>query len=322
MSEGQHRERVTLGEIKQLAGVGRPTVSNWRRRFSQEVLGAANDSRPPFPEPVAGTDGKPLFDAEEIARWLDLRPLPDADTEKEGAPLTYGERFRRELKVRGLVALRHETRSADRLIAQVLAVLAMDAEGEAWVPEYLPPTLLPDWAAAPARVREVARELAEVRGGQGPAADEVLNLAGRLESDLAMDATPQPVVDLVSRLVGSLGGGTDEQASVINLCAGTGELLLGLRDLDGHGDLVAVEADAFRRTLLVSRLLCHWMGSVDVFASPPTLTLRRHRTGPGRGLRTGCRARTWSSPIPRTPRVNETVMRTVRSVGHSKRYVG
>lgn len=283
MSEGQHGERVTLGEIKQLAGVGRPTVSNWRRRFAQDVLEAANDKRPAFPGPVAGTEGKPLFDAEEIARWLDRRPLPDTDTERDGVPLTYGERFRQELKVRRLVALRHETRSADRLIAQVLAVLAMDAEGEAWVPEYLPPTLLPDRAAATALVRDVARDLAEVRGGQGAAADEVLNLAGRLESDLAMDATPQPVVDLVSHLVGSLGGGTDEQASVINLCAGTGELLLGLRDLDGHGDLVAVEADAFRRTLLISRLLCHWMGHVDVFASPSDLDAPQERGRPGIG---------------------------------------
>ncbi|MEU8628349.1 N-6 DNA methylase [Streptomyces sp. NPDC048669] len=281
MSEGQHGERVTLGEIKQLAGVGRPTVSNWRRRFAREVLEAANDKRPAFPDPVAGTDGKPLFDAEEIACWLDLRPLPDADTEKDGEPVTYGERFRQELKVRGLVALRYETRSADRLIAQVLAVLAMDAEGEAWVPEYLPPTLLPDRAAATARVRDVARELAEVRGGEGAAADEVLNLAGRLESDLAMDATPQTVVDLVSLLVGSLGGGTDEQASVINLCAGTGELLLGLKDLDGHGDLVAVEPDAFRRTLLISRLLCHWLGSVDVFASPTDLDTPQALAGLG-----------------------------------------
>lgn len=271
MSEGQHGEWVTLGEIKQLAGVGRPTVSNWRRRFAQEVLEAANDKRPPFPEPAAGTESKPLFDAEEIARWLDLRPLPDADREKDGAPATYGERFRQELKVRGLVALRHETRSADRLIAQVLAVLAMDAEGEAWVPEYLPPTLLPDRAAATLRVRDMARELAAVRGGQGAAADEVLGLAGRLESDLAMDATPQPVVDLVALLVGSLDGGSDEQASVINLCAGTGELLLGLKGLEGHGDLVAVEADTFRRTLLISRLLSHWMGSVDVFTSPSDL---------------------------------------------------
>jgi hypothetical protein len=29
---------VSLGEIKELAEVGRPTVSNWRRRFAKDIV--------------------------------------------------------------------------------------------------------------------------------------------------------------------------------------------------------------------------------------------------------------------------------------------
>ncbi len=64
MTERRRYEPVTLGEIKELAEVGRPTVSNWRRRHAS------------FPDAVGGTESKPLFDAEEIGRWLDERPCP------------------------------------------------------------------------------------------------------------------------------------------------------------------------------------------------------------------------------------------------------
>jgi predicted DNA-binding transcriptional regulator AlpA len=49
---------ITSSEIAKLAGVQRPTVSNWRRRNGD------------FPPPVAGSSTSPLFDRREVDAWL------------------------------------------------------------------------------------------------------------------------------------------------------------------------------------------------------------------------------------------------------------
>lgn len=49
---------LTASGIARLANVGRPAVSNWRRRYAD------------FPLPIAGTPGSPLFDAEAVEQWL------------------------------------------------------------------------------------------------------------------------------------------------------------------------------------------------------------------------------------------------------------
>jgi type I restriction-modification system DNA methylase subunit len=49
---------VTASGIARLANVGRPAVSNWRRRYAD------------FPQPVAGTPGNPQFDAQAVEQWL------------------------------------------------------------------------------------------------------------------------------------------------------------------------------------------------------------------------------------------------------------
>ncbi|MEV5376787.1 N-6 DNA methylase [Streptomyces nondiastaticus] len=257
--KAEQYEPVTLGEIKELAGVGRPTVSNWRRR---------HDS---FPEAVGGTAGKPLFDTEAIAAWLDERPIPDA---KPDAEQTYGERFRLRLRLRRLVALKHEAESSERLITQAMAAIAMEGEGQDWEPEYLPDELVSDLAHADPRIVQAAHDLIAGLGTAGQAADSVLELAERLESDLVMDTTPPVVVELVSALAGSVAAGPG-QPSVINLCAGTGELLFGLNDIGGRADIVAVESDPLRRKLLLYRVFAHRSTGVDICARPEELdTLR------------------------------------------------
>ncbi|MDP9458815.1 MAG: N-6 DNA methylase [Actinomycetota bacterium] len=52
---------ITLAEVAELAGVSRPAVSNWRKRF------------PDFPQPAAGTGGSPLFQPQEVEEWLRSR---------------------------------------------------------------------------------------------------------------------------------------------------------------------------------------------------------------------------------------------------------
>jgi hypothetical protein len=275
---------VTLGEIKELAGVGRPTVSNWRRRFSAAALAAANDRRPPFPEPIGGSESKPLFSALEVADWLDLRPVPDTEPDENGKIPTYGDRFRRGLRLRGLVALKHRLGSTETLIAQALAVLAMRGEGQYLAPEYFPEGLQDDYHAAGTDIRRAVSALVHEIGSPGKAADAILGidedveLARRLESDLVMDTVPREIVALVASLIGPNEGGPD-QRSTISLCAGLGELLLGMDGgshgrLRGHGELVAVEPDPLRRKLLEYRLLGHEMYT-DVCSRPSDLDERR-----------------------------------------------
>ncbi|MFJ2114957.1 N-6 DNA methylase [Streptomyces sp. NPDC087850] len=265
--KGERRpDRVTLGEIKELAEVGRPTVSNWRRRHAS------------FPRPVGGTESKPLFDAEAIAEWLDARPVPDGKYDENGRPETYGDRFRQALRMRRLVALKHEGESAGRLIRGAMATIAMAGEGDNWVPELLPDELREDIRGADPRVVQAARDLVGERGAPG-AADEVLKLAERLESDLAMDTTPPVLAELIGSLAGSVMAGPG-QPSVINLCAGLGELLFALDDISGRTEMVAVEPDLLRRTLLLYRLFAYESTGVDLCAHPEELdTLRPSEQG-------------------------------------------
>lgn len=268
---------VSLGEIKELAEVGRPTVSNWRRRFARDAVRTGGDRRPPFPDPVGGSDSRPLFDAEEVASWLDLRPIPDAEPGKDGTLPTYGDRFRRGLRLRGLVALRYELGSAERLITDALAVCAMAGEGGDWYPEALPADLRKDAEAADPRVVRVVRQLVRELGSPGAAADMVLSLSERLESKLVMDTTPPALAELISALAGPVGvvSSGSNPPTVINLCAGIGELLFALDSIRGRGGIVAVEPDALRRKLIRYRLFAHRCTAVDVCASPEELdTLR------------------------------------------------
>ncbi|MEV8345588.1 N-6 DNA methylase [Streptomyces niveus] len=254
MTEQRRYEPVTLGEIKELAGVGRPTVSNWRRR---------HDS---FPGPAGGSESKPLFDAESIAEWLDERPVPDGERGPDGRLPTYGERFRDGLRLRRLVTLGHERLSADQLITQALAVAAMEGEGGSGTGHALPDGLLADFGGADPRLAHTVRDLIEELGSAGAAAEAVLQLAGRLESDLAMDSTPKAVADLMDALAKPVLS-TPKKHSVLNLCAGTGDLLFALRADDGINDVAAVESDPLRRKLLTYRLLAHGAAAaIEVFA--------------------------------------------------------
>ncbi|MFF3288414.1 hypothetical protein [Streptomyces sp. NPDC003023] len=245
MTEQRRYEPVTLGEIKELAGVGRPTVSNWRRR---------HDS---FPQPVGGSDSRPLFDADEIAQWLDTRPVPDAELGLDGTLPTYGERFRDGLRLRRMVALAHEERDVDDLLVRAMAVAAMEGEGGGTHIEFLYDGLLHDYDRAGPQLVGIVEELIEEQDSAGAAADTILGLAGRLQSDLAMDETPAAVAELIAALSNPLLHGPEPHA-VVNLCAGTGEVLFAIGDVDAVGDAVAVEPDPLRRRLLAYRLLAHW----------------------------------------------------------------
>ena len=56
--EPEGRELITAAAIARLAGVGRPAVSNWRKRH------------PEFPKPAGGSPNSPTFDQAEVLAWL------------------------------------------------------------------------------------------------------------------------------------------------------------------------------------------------------------------------------------------------------------
>ncbi|MER7010434.1 N-6 DNA methylase [Saccharopolyspora sp. NPDC000359] len=88
-------DRLSASGIARAAGVGRAAVSNWRER------------NPDFPEPQAGR-----FAAEEVAAWLDKRRIPRSALgagESEGT--TYGDRFRRALRLPGTAPSRPTSQS-------------------------------------------------------------------------------------------------------------------------------------------------------------------------------------------------------------------
>ncbi|MGC9221649.1 MAG: N-6 DNA methylase [Solirubrobacteraceae bacterium] len=74
MTEPSIRSLLAPSDIAKLAGVGRPVVSNWRKRHDD------------FPEPAAGTPGRPLFDRRDIVHWLDEHGY-EIQSESNGARL-------------------------------------------------------------------------------------------------------------------------------------------------------------------------------------------------------------------------------------------
>ncbi|MYW82709.1 type I restriction enzyme M protein [Streptomyces sp. LaPpAH-199] len=75
---------VTRADIARRAGVHRPAVSNWQRRYSG------------FPRPVSeDSQETELFAEAEVQTWLDSRAIPsNARRPEESTGTTYGDRFR------------------------------------------------------------------------------------------------------------------------------------------------------------------------------------------------------------------------------------
>ncbi|MFI5884852.1 N-6 DNA methylase [Streptomyces sp. NPDC051554] len=78
---------LSRAELAELAGVMRPAVTNWQRRYED------------YPEPVRAGETE-LFSLRAVLGWLDSRPIPSrARTSDEPAGFTYADRMRRNLVV-------------------------------------------------------------------------------------------------------------------------------------------------------------------------------------------------------------------------------
>ncbi|ASU81686.1 hypothetical protein CDO52_01745 [Nocardiopsis gilva YIM 90087] len=79
------RQLVTRAEIASLAGVRRPAVTNWQRRY------------PDFPRPDRSGDTE-YFRLADVVAWLDSRSIPPKSRiAGESAGATYGDRVRHKL---------------------------------------------------------------------------------------------------------------------------------------------------------------------------------------------------------------------------------
>lgn len=244
------RTVVTMTDIAELARVRRPTVSNWRRRHDD------------FPKPAEDNGSIPLFDADEIARWLDSRPVDDERT--------YGHVFRDGLRVRAvvrfggaiggddllrlsvaLVSLRAHANMPLPSTAKTIAALAGRVEREH--PE-LAEMFTPDLTDAPMLVGQLATAVNELTNSVGPAAaiDEFISAADRVDSTLRSTMTPEPVAELIAHLAGDVTG-----RAVCDPAAGVGNLLLRVLDGNTAGRVVVAESHPTWCRVLRHRLSAH-----------------------------------------------------------------
>jgi hypothetical protein len=225
-------------------------VSNWRRRHDD------------FPQPAKDNGSTPLFDAEEIARWLDGRSVDDERT--------YGQVFRDGLRVRAVVRLGGAI-GGDDLLKLSVALVSLRAHAGMRLPSTsdtiaalagrverdhpeLAGMFTPDLADAPAFVGQLAATVDELTSSVGPAAaiDEFLSSADRVDSALRSMTTPEPIADLIAHLVGDVTG-----RAVCDPAGGVGNLLLRVLDGRAASRVVVAESHPTWRRILRHRLLAH-----------------------------------------------------------------
>ncbi|ADH68488.1 hypothetical protein Ndas_3079 [Nocardiopsis dassonvillei subsp. dassonvillei DSM 43111] len=244
---------VTLSEIAEYAQVRRPSVSNWRRRHTD------------FPRPVSASSNVPLFDSDEVAAWLDRRPVHKAASpvhtteDEENSPATYGEVYRTGILLSAVTSHR-ELPPEELLIAALRVVCAYRSASEATpvtVQEFPPD---PDLHASVHALVDVL--------GRAAATERLMDLASRLELSWAPEQAPPAVCTLVSRLHQVLADGAGD-ASIVDLSAGAGAGLLALLSTGAPRSATAVVNEVSLGEILSLRLRAHGIPAVDIQVSAP-----------------------------------------------------
>ena len=176
--------KVSAAEISRLAGVTRATVSNWRRRHDD------------FPDPIAGTENRPLFDLHAVQTWL-----ADHNVEAAQSP---------EAELRTLV----RARATPQAITRVMEALRRTGD---------------QWSAPEAEDRELAAEVIAALGSARTT--DTLRTTLDILSERAMDEetstglyiTPPRVAAVMAALLRSAT--TSEIGSVLDPACGSGSLL-------------------------------------------------------------------------------------------------
>jgi hypothetical protein len=225
--------QLSLPDVARLAGVQRPAVSMWRRRYEA--------AERPFPRPVARVNSRELFDADEVVGWLEATGRAHgrdirADVAAHALPagLTLSSDPEAFDGLSALLALKAATDTAlDGLTAEQLTALAASVDPR-------DTHLLREVAGLGAQAVSVAAYADElVEAAYSPRAALEGLLAARFRhdaTDLTSSSLAPPVHDLVVALVRGLGVllGT-ENPSYLDPTGVGSDLLLSA--VDAAGDL-------------------------------------------------------------------------------------
>ena len=260
---------MSMAEIAEQAGVKRPVVSTWRRRY------------PDFPAPAAGDAATPLFDARQVAGWL------------IGTGRDPHCRVEADLSLHTLAGLGAGLAPAD-LVAILTALICLrDQDGEpvaaagsglreallrraarldprdAYLRSEL--ALLP---AEPGQLAEAVDQLVEAAWGCQPAFERVMSAGQRFR---AGDLYARTLAPGLSRLVAELSGARERaRERTVTICdpaAGPGDLLTAIADAAGPDyPLVfqAAETDRYMVRLTVRRLAVHGVARTDLALAAAT----------------------------------------------------
>ncbi|WP_084823443.1 N-6 DNA methylase [Nocardia beijingensis] len=201
---------VSAAEISRLAGVTRATVSNWRRRHDD------------FPQAIAGTDARPLFDLNQVQGWLSEHGVEVSDSPASD--------------LRTLVRSREP-----ELVRQVMKALRRSEDG--WVAS----GLSGEESAYAAEVAEAVARTAE-RDGTRVAVDTLAERAMEGTPATGVYTTPAEVAKLMAAL-----SGKSAAADVLDPACGSGSLLLAAAEAGAtelHGQDVSQIQVARTRLLL------------------------------------------------------------------------
>jgi type I restriction-modification system DNA methylase subunit len=200
---------VTASGIARLANVGRPAVSNWRRRYAD------------FPQPVAGTPGSPQFDAHSVEQWLRRQgrlhePSLEELTWRNIENYQPAARLEDALIAAGAYLLVQSDQPDDLMTAaQVMTRLrTLDSELAALVSAVLPQR----WTSQLTTVLNAVARLARER--EPETAFEYLHdqYVGSAQSLSGLANTPTSVAELMLALAGS-------GAVAFDFTSGTGSIL-------------------------------------------------------------------------------------------------
>ncbi|MFD7278311.1 N-6 DNA methylase [Streptomyces sp. NPDC059862] len=181
---------LSRAELAELAGVMRPAVTNWQRRYED------------YPEPIRTGEAE-LFSLRAVLGWLDSRQIPSRARASDEPPgFTYADRMRRNLVAsddarQRAAALKGEAGGSgplsdeeqrSRQLAQLLGPMADAVRGGGSMTDYLALLLSlvflqvsgsPRSASLPRTVRARSRaDTAALLQEIGEAADEALRLRG------------------------------------------------------------------------------------------------------------------------------------------------
>ncbi|MBS2966350.1 hypothetical protein KGA66_25125 [Actinocrinis puniceicyclus] len=271
---------MTLAEISQLAGVSRPAVTNWRRRF------------PDFPAQIGTDAARPQFDAGQVTGWLlahnTLGHAQPSELQFEGALhslAAYATQFEptRLLEVTSaLLCLRAlddhdeplfsagdgsaagDAESCERAWARIVARAREEDEDDEF--------LLGEIESADASTVALARladSLTEAAYGPANAHEKLLAARHRLGlTELTVNALAPQLTLLIAQLSGAEAHASKHQAvAFADFHAGAGDVLQALAENAGPEArirVLAAEADPLRARLSRRRMLIRGVDYMDL----------------------------------------------------------